>query len=100
MGNPALARNLFERGHDPALHLRVGDVVLAEGLVSHDRGHRVVRAADLLLVVLVDAVLVRVRVRVSGQREGLGAMLLVGLVDAVLRAVSIVGRVSRVGRVG
>ena len=69
--------------------------MLAEGLVSHDRGHRVVRAADLLLVVLVDAVLVRGLG--VGVGSGLGAMLLVGLVDAVLRAVS---RVSRVGRVG
>ena len=61
--------------------------MLAEGLVSHDRGHRVVRAADLLLVVLVDAVLVRGLG--VGVGSGLGAMLLVGLVDAVLRAVGI-----------
>ena len=31
--------------------------MLAEGPVGHDRGDRVVGAADLLLVVLVDAVL-------------------------------------------
>ena len=61
--------------------------MLAEGLVRHDRGHRVVRAADLLLVVLVDAVLVRGLG--VGVGSGLGAMLLVGLVDAVLRAVGI-----------
>ena len=58
-GEVCLEELVLERGHDAPAHLAVRDLVLGERLVGEDRGDGVVRARDLLLVVLVDAVLHR-----------------------------------------